>query len=58
MTPDIHPCVRRQTIADALRRTPHMANFKAPKRVIFADSLPKNPSGKRLKRQLRQSYKI
>ena len=34
----------------------HMANFKAPKRVIFADSLPKNPSGKLLKRELRQSY--
>ena len=36
--------------------TAHMASFKAPKRVIFADSLPKNPSGKLLKRELRQSY--
>ncbi|MCL1961687.1 MAG: acyl-CoA synthetase [Desulfovibrionaceae bacterium] len=34
----------------------HMARFKAPKRVIFADALPKNPSGKLLKRQLRQAY--
>ena len=33
-----------------------MASFKAPKRVVFADALPKNPSGKLLKRQLRQSH--
>ena len=30
----------------------HMANFKTPKRVVFADTLPKNPSGKLLKREL------
>ena len=34
----------------------HMASFKAPKRVVFVDSLPKNPSGKLLKRQLRNAY--
>jgi fatty-acyl-CoA synthase len=34
----------------------HMASFKSPKRVIFADTLPKNPSGKLLKRELRKSY--
>lgn len=34
----------------------HMANFKSPKRVVFAESLPKNPSGKLLKRELRKSY--
>jgi fatty-acyl-CoA synthase len=33
-----------------------MAHFKMPKRVIFVDSLPKNPSGKLLKRELRQRY--
>jgi len=33
----------------------HMAGFKAPKRVVFADSLPKNPSGKLLKRELRRA---
>jgi fatty-acyl-CoA synthase len=33
-----------------------MASFKAPKRVVFADSLPKNPSGKLLKRELRQAH--
>jgi fatty-acyl-CoA synthase len=34
----------------------HMATFKAPKRVVFTDALPKNPSGKLLKRELRQRY--
>jgi fatty-acyl-CoA synthase len=34
----------------------HMAAFKSPKRVVFTDSLPKNPSGKLLKRELRQRY--
>ncbi len=33
-----------------------LASFKAPKRVVFVDSLPKNPSGKLLKRELRQAY--
>jgi fatty-acyl-CoA synthase len=33
-----------------------MAGFKAPKRVVFVDALPKNPSGKLLKRQLRQAH--
>jgi fatty-acyl-CoA synthase len=33
-----------------------MAGFKAPKAVVFADALPKNPSGKLLKRQLRQAH--
>ena len=34
----------------------HMAPFKVPKRVIFAESLPKNPSGKLLKRELRKRF--
>jgi fatty-acyl-CoA synthase len=33
-----------------------MAGFKAPKRVVFTDTLPKNPSGKLLKRDLRVRY--
>jgi fatty-acyl-CoA synthase len=33
-----------------------LAHFKVPKRVILAESLPKNPSGKILKRELRQRY--
>jgi fatty-acyl-CoA synthase len=35
----------------------HLASFKAPKAVVFADALPKNPSGKLLKRDLRVRYK-
>lgn len=34
----------------------HMAHFKVPKRVVFTDALPKNPSGKLLKRELRRKY--
>jgi len=33
-----------------------MARFKAPKSVEFIDALPKNPSGKILKRELRDKY--
>ena len=34
----------------------HLAAFKAPKRIVFVDALPKNPSGKLLKRELRQAH--
>jgi len=34
-----------------------MAGFKAPKRVLFVGSLPKSPSGKLLKRELREWLK-
>jgi fatty-acyl-CoA synthase len=33
-----------------------LAHFKVPKRVLFVDALPKNPSGKLLKRELRQQF--
>jgi fatty-acyl-CoA synthase len=33
-----------------------MAHFKVPKKVVFVESLPKNPSGKLLKRELRTRY--
>ncbi|MGE0313508.1 MAG: acyl-CoA synthetase [Lautropia sp.] len=33
-----------------------LAGFKCPKRVILVDALPKNPSGKLLKRELRLRY--
>ncbi len=33
-----------------------LAGFKLPKRVILVESLPKNPSGKLLKRELRRIY--
>jgi fatty-acyl-CoA synthase len=35
----------------------HMAHFKVPKKVILVESLPKNPSGKLLKRELRERFK-
>jgi fatty-acyl-CoA synthase len=35
----------------------HMAGFKTPKAVVFAQTLPKNPSGKLLKRELRESHR-
>jgi fatty-acyl-CoA synthase len=34
----------------------HLAPFKCPKAVVFVDSLPKNPSGKLLKRELRHRF--
>jgi fatty-acyl-CoA synthase len=33
-----------------------MAHYKAPKRIVFVDNLPRNPSGKLLKRDLRQRF--
>jgi acyl-CoA synthetase (AMP-forming)/AMP-acid ligase II len=33
-----------------------IARFKAPKSVDFVDALPRNPTGKILKRQLREPY--
>ena len=32
----------------------HLANFKAPRSVVFCESLPRNPSGKVVKPQLRE----
>ncbi|MFE7172390.1 acyl-CoA synthetase [Streptomyces sp. NPDC057616] len=34
----------------------HLAHFKAPKRVVFVDELPRNASGKILKRELRDRF--
>ena len=34
----------------------HLAGYKTPKQVIFQQSLPKNPSGKLLKRELRGNF--
>jgi fatty-acyl-CoA synthase len=42
---------------DVIRRVAtKLASFKTPKRIVFADALPKNPSGKLLKRQLRDAH--
>jgi long-chain acyl-CoA synthetase len=34
----------------------HLAGFKLPKSVDFTDVLPRNPSGKLLKREIRAAY--
>ena len=34
----------------------HLAGYKTPKRVVFVQDLPRNPSGKLLKRELRDLY--
>jgi len=34
----------------------HLATYKAPKSVVFVDELPKGPTGKILKRVLRDQY--
>jgi len=48
---------RTLTEADVLAHAhAHLATFKCPKAVVFVDSLPKNPSGKLLKRELRQRF--
>ena len=44
---------QHDVIAFCARR---LAGFKVPKGVIFAKGLPKNPSGKLLKRELRQEH--
>jgi fatty-acyl-CoA synthase len=36
----------------------HLAGFKTPKCIFFVDSLPKNPSGKLLKRELRELFSL
>ncbi|MCP5165351.1 MAG: long-chain-fatty-acid--CoA ligase [Pseudomonadales bacterium] len=36
--------------------TKRLAGFKVPKRVVFTETLPRNPSGKILKRDLRNAY--
>ena len=36
----------------------HLAGFKTPKQVFFVDALPKNPSGKLLKRVLRDRFSL
>lgn len=34
----------------------HLAGFKRPQKILFVDTLPRNPSGKILKRELRERY--
>ena len=43
-----------ETLVEHCRR--ELARFKVPKDVIFVDALPRNPSGKVLKRELRDRF--
>ena len=33
-----------------------LARYKLPKKIIFSEAIPRNPSGKVLKRVLREQY--
>jgi long-chain acyl-CoA synthetase len=48
----------RQTTGDEIMEfcKSHLARYKAPKSVELLESLPKNPQGKILKRELREKY--
>ena len=48
-----HALTEAQVIAHCQSQ---LASFKVPKGVVFVDALPKNPSGKLLKRELRQRF--
>ena len=50
---DEHPLNAEQVLTHC---RDHLAGFKCPKRVIFTEALPKSPSGKILKRELRSRY--
>ena len=47
-------CKSEQEIIDTARR--HLASYQKPRSVSFVDSLPKAPTGKILKRELRKLY--
>ena len=36
----------------------HLADYKTPKSIDFADALPKNATGKILKRELRLDFRL
>ena len=48
-----HTVTAEELIAHCRAR---LAGFKVPKYVVLAEALPKNPSGKILKRELRTIY--
>ena len=50
---DEHPLNAEQVLTHC---RDYLAGFKCPKRVIFTEALPKSPSGKILKRELRSRY--
>jgi acyl-CoA synthetase (AMP-forming)/AMP-acid ligase II len=47
-------CASAEEITEFCR--PHLAGYKRPRSVDFVDGLPRNPTGKVLKRELREKY--
>ncbi|MCO1653509.1 acyl-CoA synthetase [Pseudonocardia humida] len=48
------PALERELIAHARE---HIAAFKAPRRVVFTDDMPRTPTGKLVKQTLRDRYR-
>ncbi|WP_344838470.1 AMP-binding protein [Actinocorallia longicatena] len=48
------PALTEETLLQHGRE--HLAGFKRPRRIAFADALPRNPGGKVLKKELRAPY--
>jgi acyl-CoA synthetase (AMP-forming)/AMP-acid ligase II len=46
------PSLTEQAIEDFCRDSELLATFKRPRRIVFVDALPTNPSGKILTREL------
>jgi acyl-CoA synthetase (AMP-forming)/AMP-acid ligase II len=46
------PALTEKLVDDFCRASDELASYKRPKRVVFLDALPTNPSGKVLKREL------
>jgi acyl-CoA synthetase (AMP-forming)/AMP-acid ligase II len=54
VAPKTGASVDAEEIVELCRR--ELAGYKKPRRVIFVDEIPRNPSGKVLKRVLRDRY--
>jgi acyl-CoA synthetase (AMP-forming)/AMP-acid ligase II len=52
------PGLDAATIDAYCRSSPDLASYKRPRRIIFVDRLPTNPSGKVLKRELIARYSV
>jgi long-chain acyl-CoA synthetase len=53
--PDVEPGPELELELIAHTRT-HIAAFKAPRRVVFTDDMPRTPTGKLVKQKLRDRY--
>ena len=50
------PALTSEAVEDFCRNSTDLASFKRPRRIIFVENLPINPSGKVQKRELISSY--